>query len=453
VRSAERLGLLAAGSIVAAVAVAYANALGAAFQFDDWNVIVHDPRVQSLAAWWSSMPGIRPLLKLSYAANHASPFGVVGFHAVNVGVHAANALLVLWLLARLAWREGLAARQATLAAWVGALVFALHPVQTEAVTYVSGRSASLAALLALGSVLASIEGRERGRSLLAFGVSPVLFACAVGVKETAVVTPAAILLWWATDPRRPLCARDALRAVSGHALVLLAAALALAASPTYRHLLSTSLALRDPLSNLVAQAHGVTYLLGQLVRLDRLNVDPLLDASTAWFEVAWLAGGLAVGIAALRSRPAVAFGILWLALWLAPTNSIIARLDLANDRQLYLALVGPAWLAGWWVARQARRRLVLWAAVVGIVLLGGATAYRNRVYADEITFWEDAVRKSPTNPRALNNLGYAYALAGRTEEAEAALVIAFDLAPRDVKIAVNLKLLRQGDLIESRPSP
>ena len=84
----------------------YLNALGASFQFDDWNVIVNDTRVQSLAAWWHSMPGIRPLLKLTYAVNHATGFGVVGFHAVNIAIHAANALLVLLLLERLSRREG-----------------------------------------------------------------------------------------------------------------------------------------------------------------------------------------------------------------------------------------------------------------------------------------------------------------------------------------------------------
>ena len=55
---------------MAAIGAFYFNALGASFQFDDWNVIVKDSRVQSLAAWWHSMPGIRPLLKLTYAVNH-----------------------------------------------------------------------------------------------------------------------------------------------------------------------------------------------------------------------------------------------------------------------------------------------------------------------------------------------------------------------------------------------
>ena len=56
--------------LAAAIALVYLPSLGASFQFDDWNVIVRDPRVQSLAAWLASMPGTRPLLKLSFALNH-----------------------------------------------------------------------------------------------------------------------------------------------------------------------------------------------------------------------------------------------------------------------------------------------------------------------------------------------------------------------------------------------
>src|SRR5574339_147144 len=65
-RATGRRGPLQAGLLLAAILVAYANAVGGSFQFDDFNVIVRQPAVHSLAAWWDSMPGIRPLLKLSY---------------------------------------------------------------------------------------------------------------------------------------------------------------------------------------------------------------------------------------------------------------------------------------------------------------------------------------------------------------------------------------------------
>ncbi len=443
---------LAAAAIVAATVAAYATGVGASFQFDDWNVVVSDPRVQSLPAWWASMPGIRPLLKATYALNHASGLGVVGFRAFNVAVHAGCALLVGVLLLRLARRHDLDEGRARLASLSGALVFALHPVQTEAVTYVCGRSTSLAALLSLGSVVAWIEGRERGRRLLSIAVSPILLALALGVKETAAVVPLALALWMLTDTRRPLRAREALAATAPHFAVLLVAGAAAVTSPVYRRLAATSLATRGIGENLLTQVGGVTYLVGQLERLDRLNADPMLPVARGWsaalaLEAAVLAALLVGSLLLARRRPVPAFGVLWFFLWLAPTNSLVPRLDVANDRQLYLSLVGPAWLLAWGLARAARRRKVAVLLLAGIVvLLGAATIRRNAVYATEIVFWEDIVRKTPGNERAVNNLGYAYALAGRRDDAEAAFRVALSLDPSDARAAVNLKLLLDGTL-------
>ena len=133
-RAPEPLRWRALPGVLALVALAYANSFAGIPQYDDWNVIVRDPRVQSLSAWLASMPGIRPLLKFSYALNHALGGGVAGFRALNVAVHALNAALVLRVLAGSGRRFGLPSTQAAFAALVGAAVFALHPVQTEAVT-------------------------------------------------------------------------------------------------------------------------------------------------------------------------------------------------------------------------------------------------------------------------------------------------------------------------------
>ena len=83
-RRAVLLDWLAGALLAAVVIVVWWPALGASFQFDDWNVIVRDPRVQSPAAWLDSMPGIRPLLKLSFALNHALDAGPAAFRAFNL---------------------------------------------------------------------------------------------------------------------------------------------------------------------------------------------------------------------------------------------------------------------------------------------------------------------------------------------------------------------------------
>jgi len=454
--------------IAAAVLAAYANAMGAAFQFDDWNVIVDQPRVAGLAAWWASMPGIRPLLKLSYALNNAAGWEATGFHAVNVAIHLVNSWLVFALFARAgraaqgAAPQGAAPRatdgRATrFAALAGALCFALHPVQTESVTYVSGRSNALMALLALASILAwSVSGAPVAARPFAPArlASAALFAAALLVKETAAVLPLALLLLAVTVfPERRV------RSVLPLLAVLGAAACAAIASPTYRRLFATSLEARGTGANLLTQAHGVVYLMGQVVRLERLNADPMLPVFESWsprlvFDAAIIVALLAVGVASIRRRPAPAFGILWFFVWLLPTNSLLPRLDVVNDRQLYMALAGPAWIVACAVGMVAARRgpVVALAPTLALaVALGAATHARNRVYADEVVFWEDVARKSPHNGRALNNLGYALALASRTDEAEAAFLGALALDPADIRAAVNLRLLREGAPAPARP--
>jgi hypothetical protein len=156
-----------ASLLFAAALAAYGNAFFGAFQFDDFNVIVHHGAVHSLGAWWDSMPGIRPLLKLSYALSwSAGGGGTYAFHAVNVMLHAVNVLLVWHVLRALFERMGVGGDG--FAAFVGALLFALHPAHTEAVTYISGRSTSMMAFFYLASVLAYLRGAPRW-------VSPLLF--------------------------------------------------------------------------------------------------------------------------------------------------------------------------------------------------------------------------------------------------------------------------------------
>jgi hypothetical protein len=78
------------GLVFFIVGIAFASGVNGSFQFDDWEVIVADSRVQNLRAWWSSMPGIRALLKLSYAFNHELGAGPAGFRATNIALHGLN---------------------------------------------------------------------------------------------------------------------------------------------------------------------------------------------------------------------------------------------------------------------------------------------------------------------------------------------------------------------------
>jgi len=447
--SSRRTESWAVGVLLLAVAIAYANAFAGSFQFDDFNVIVREASVQSVSAWWRSQPGIRPLLKLSYALNHTWGAGLVGFHAVNVVVHAANTLLVRWLGRLLAPATGLGGPESRRLVFIVAVVFALHPVQTEAVTYVSGRSTALAATFALSSITLWLHGRRHGDRHAVQVASPLALALALACKEYAAVVPLALLVVERLRHDGPVDWRAVGRDLRAHLAVVGLALLAAAAVPRYRHLFEASLAARDGNAQLWTQAQGLTWLAGQLLRFDALNADPALpvvetpDLRAVSLALLWIA--LLAGALCLCGRQRVAaFAVLWFLLWLAPTQSLLPRLDVANDRQLYVALIGPAFGLAVLLLRWLSRETMALVIPALVLVLGIATAQRNRVYAEEVSYWSDVAWKSPHNARAFANLGHALALEGRLAQAEVALDVALALDPRLHEAAIKRQLLRAG---------
>lgn len=435
-----RSALVAAGLLLVAVAIAYCNALWGPFQFDDYNVIVDNPRVHSWPQWLADLPhGIRPLLKASYTLNWLAGPGPFGFHLFNVALHALNSVLV--------WRLGhaiLTRFQPSLAspfspAFAAALLFALHPVQTEAVTYISGRSVSLMSAFYLGSVLAYAAAARSGARYWR-STSLILFALAVATKEVALSLPLVLLLWELAGPAPAW--REVVRRLWPHwALALAATALMLAYS-NYGWLLDYSLSVRSIADNLLNQAHALAYLGVRLLLPQRLNIDPDLPlqqglSSLLILEIAVLIGLLVLAVVCLRRRPVLGFGILWAFLLLAPTNSLLARLDLVNERQLYLADWG-FFLAGC-VAFAELRLVKAWWAVAGVLLLGGLTIQRNQDYRSEIALWEATAKLSPGKARPFNNLGVAYEYAGCPELALGAYAWAVRLNPGYLPARQNLQ--------------
>jgi len=428
-----------------AVGLAYLFAFRGSFQFDDYQVIVLNPAVRSWSGWRESMPGIRPLLKLSYVLNWVSGPGIVGFHAVNLLCHAASALCVFALCRRWGDALGLDPRQVPAVALTTALLFALHPAQTEAVTYISGRSVALMALCYLGACLAYRQAASGWRRLL----SPLLFAAALLTKETAWTLPFAILLTEA--PRSQASWRDRLWGLRLHWAVLTPAAGAMLTMEGYRRLLLGSLAVRDPWTNLLTQVGGQFYLLTQPFLLLRMNIDPDLAVLTTVspglaLKAAILLLVMLVGILQLRRRSWLGAGILWAFLHLLPTNSFLPRLDVANDRQLYVALIGPALILAVVLWGRLPRRAAGLATFVLALGLGVATAERNLDYQTEVSLWQATARESPNKARVWNNLGYAYQLSGDIPSARQAYQRALGLDPSHVKARINLDALsRMGE--------
>lgn len=417
--------------LLAAAALAYLNALSAGFQFDDFNVIVDNPAVHSLAAWWDGMPGIRPLLKLSYTLNWLADPGPAGFHAVNVLLHLVNVALVWRLTAHLpvpaGWEREPAGQRVRILA---TLLFALHPVQTEAVTYVSGRSMGLMAAFGLAGLVCWLEAPGRSRPLAWRGAALALFAAAILTKEVAVALPLTLLLF-----RGSSRARYAPLVLAGLAL----AALFLLFG--YQRILAEPMP-RSIGANLLSELNAVYYLLGQLVQPHALNIDPELPELASWsllsaVQAAGLAAAVVVAWWQHRQRPWLAVAVAWFVILLLPTHSLIPRLDLASERHLYLAALGPYWLAA--IAIGALPGLPWRLAVLGLAATGILLVHqRNLDYRDEISLWQQTVALDPGNARAWNNLGWAYFLAGRRDDARHAFQYTLRLEPGHDQARRNL---------------
>lgn len=438
--------------LAALVLLAYANAFSGVYQLDDYNVIVDLEAVHSFTAWLADAgQGIRPLLKLSYLLNGLSGGGETGFHAINVLIHLATTYVVLRLCEVFVAVHTLA-DSAPGVPWLAAALFALHPAQTEAVTYICGRSSALMALLYLLGLLAHGTPSPKPDVWRKQLLPALCFALALGVKETAVTFPLALLLWDMACGRR---LGAALRRSWASWATLLLAALFFVANDAYFSSMQRSLAFNTLAGNAAAQTVGLFYLLRQWALPLWLNIDPDLPLQPGLWQVVSAGLGLALLLLAAglswRRRPWIAFAITWVLLHLLLLYLFLPRLDVANDRQLYLG----AWPLGLALVLELRLRLRAHAANwVVVVLLGSCavlTVLRNQDYRSEVALWQQTVRLSPDKSRVHNNLGYAYWLAERPVEARREFLAALRLDSDNVKARLNLRRLNAEQAARQQP--
>ena len=425
-----------------AVLVGYANVLTGEFQFDDYNVIVNETQVHSWANWFASIGnGIRPLLKLSYTLNWTLGARVFGFHLTNLLIHLANAYLV-YCLAQSAIQQRWQQYELQQVPLCTALLFAVHPVHTEAVSYICGRSASLMTLFYLAALLSYVLGRSRHSWLYLYVATPLLFALALGVKETAITFPLAILAW-------ELCCggrwQAALRSQWPVWVLSFVAALFFLFNTSYSTQMQRSAEFNGMLGNIATQLSAFAWLLQQWALPLWLNIDPdlplLHDMSAALLPLLVFIALFVLMLVCWRRRPWISFALAWAMVQLIPLYLTLPRLDIANERQLYLA-AWPLLLAlGIEMRLWLNDRLWKLAAAALLLALTSLTVLRNQAYATEISLWEDTVKKSPNKARVHNNLGYAYLQAHRTEDARQEFTTALRLDPKLFNARYNLQRL------------
>lgn len=434
--------------LLLAVLLSYSNAWFTPFQFDDYNVIVDAAGVSSWAAWWADLGhGLRPLLKFTYTLNNFLGGEVWGFHLFNLTLHFTNALLVYALSRRVMVLSGHAEHALSVAVWT-ALLFIAHPAHTEAVTYISGRSMSLMTGFYLAALLLYVQGRERSDKRALYLYSPLLFLCAVASKETALTLPAVLLIWeFVFYPKCDWQARG--RNLLAHLVLFLALLILLLMQQRYWQMIAFSVNLHDWTVNLYTQLHAMSYLLGQALFPWEMNIDPdipiVYELSAVWSDLAlWTLILLFIAWQSRHQRLWM-FVLLWWVLQLFPLYVFLPRLDVVNDRQLYLAdwplLSLLAWLIHCVARTVAVRRILLSGILFLCVLL---TWFRNEDYVSEVKLWQATVSASPNKARPQNNLGYAYYLTGRVDEAEQAYLAALRIDKNYWRAENNLIRLREN---------
>lgn len=413
--------------LLGAALVLYAGALRAGFVWDDLLTAV-PPRPLGEALGQRTGAYYRPVVMLSFALDRAlwgaSPFG---FHLTNVLLHAAAA----GLLARLAAAAGLGPG-ASLAA---ALAFLAHPVQTEAVTYVSGRTDVLAAVFVLGALLAWRRARRATDAWAA--ATAGAFVAALLCKEAVALLPLALLLPAAHPaPRPPL------------PLLPLAAAAAwlvgVVVGGTHPPALAT-LGERLPAVAVAALEYARLLVWPADLHLERFTPVAGWTAGTA--IAAWVGVVVLLALLALAARRTPG-GALFLAIALlayAPGSGVVPVYAAVADRALftpehflYLPLVGLAPLVTGALARVAAPRALVPAFAVVLVLWAAVVADRNRDWRDEATLFRHTLSFDPPSARIWFNQANAELAANRLAQAERLYREAIARAPRDAAAHVNL---------------
>ena len=461
--AARRSVWIAAALLVLATMLAYANSLSSPFVLDDDQSIAGNPSIRQLWPPWSALSpprggGLtvegRPMLNLSLAVDYAlHGTDVRGYHLGNLAIHVGAGLLLFGLIRR-TLRSPLFAgsplqAHALSAAFSIAALWLLHPLQTEAVTYVIQRAESLGGffyLLALYAFLRQAQCHpldDTGVGRAAWRWSAVAVgACALGMatKEVMASAPLIVLLYDRTFVAGSF--RAAWRERRGFYGALGATWLLLALLVAGFHGRSGSAGFGGAMTSwhyALTQCRAVLLYLKLAFWPDPLVFDygtPLVtrpaDVAGAAAVIAALL--LAVGCA-LRWRPVFGFLGLWFFAVLAPSSSVVPVVtQTIAEHRMYLALA-PLMIAVVGLAFVYAPRAALVGACALAAAAGFVTHQRNEVYRSHLALWTDTVAKQPTNTRARNDL--ALVLRDLHRPAEALLQIDAALAIEPGSVAIH----------------
>jgi hypothetical protein len=483
------LALLAAG--------VYLNALSNPFVFDDIHQIVSNASIVSLTDVSTIVRHsmTRPVTNLSYALDYArSGLDPFGYHLTSLALHVINVLLLFWVIRRATMDLSAGGTSATFTALSGAALFAVHPMMTEAVGYISGRAEVLCATFFLSSFLFFRSSVSAGnRPILSTFIGVCLFLLGLATKETAATLPGVILLYDALLGRGNAAWRARFTRV--HTPLLLFVLVLVVARVWYYIAVEHPEAASFGWRNLLVELHVLERYLQLMLVPYPLTIVHRVSPFTSLFDTRLVTATVVLAVmlqaawVARHRAPVVTFGIAWWYLVLAPSAALIVIADTGQpmaEHRVYLASCG-LFIAAAGVLQTASGAEALkdrrW-RILGLVSLGAVVAVfsamtigRNAVWSSPQRLFGDAARKAPrtwsaqqwaadvhrnaddcetavTFYRKAIQLRSDYASSyvglaacarelGRAEEARNALRMAIPLAPRETQARMMLADLEE----------
>lgn len=450
----------------------YSNTLDVPFHFDDESNIVENLNIRLTGlslkditkACFKSVCSNRPVANLSFALNYYfHKYDVTGYHAINIVIHIITGILLYFFIKTTLSIPSIRSRykSSSSIALFAALIWLVHPIQTQSVTYIVQRMNSMAAMFYVLSFLLYVKARlvkENQKAWPWFAGCALAGLLALGSKETAATLPFFILLYewyFFQDLSKAWLKRSVPYGLVTLILFGLIAFAYLGPNPFDRIL--SGYATRDftLAQRVLTEFRVVIYYISLLIypHPSRLNLDhdiglsySLIDPITTLVSIAAVLVMVGLAFYIVRKDRLISFSILWFFGNLLIESSVIA-LEIIFEHRLYL----PSMFACLIVVALAYRcktpdwlRAGLLCAVIAVFSFW--TYERNHVWIDEITLWKDCVQKSKGKARPHNNLGYALTKQGKLDDAIAHYYEAIRIKPDYVKAYSNLgdALSQQG---------
>lgn len=428
----------------------YIHSIGHGFVGDDWDFIVNSKFIKDwrnirifFTADYLKLPPNevdvqRPLMTLSLMLDYQI-WGLepAGYHITNVVFHALNSVTLFYLISAII-PGGL------FAPTVAASIFALHPIQTEAVNAVSFREDLLVTLFCLLSIILFLKGMRSARKKMFFAVAITMYILALMSKEMAITLPMMLFLIHLTRERS---FTPVIKEKWFYAGLLVVSLLFVGILSFLEYPLGKSI----PGSfGIVRYALNLPTITGISCNYLRLFIFPInlsishdfpryksffqLDAGVCWIGILILIGS---GFYCMIRKPVIGLFILWFFITIVPVSGIVPIMEPVAERYLYFPSIGPIvlfsiFLTGVW----HRKRQTLPFLAMLLLTYSVLTIERSRLWRDDYLIWRDAARKATESAHVHTYLGIAAYREGKLDESILELKKAESLNPNSALLSI-----------------